>query len=383
MATVHQTANAALRYRLAPDEASRAALEATFADYHLMMEILDGIVSEKNIGSNLVALHAHAYDAIRQRTRLPSRLVTLGLRDRIDYRNAPVARLPLDEKLVNIKTATTLTLGTALGRISIAFDVAGYAQGWSYNTPACLIQRDGAFEIHFGVTPNLPPEQETIMVPETILSRVGRLISGIAHVAIDKAEDSNKIAVVQQAIREIEDAEQTARADLAQARAGDYRLKARRGEIEKDLADLAAKIRTAITGQRDDLAEAGIARQLDLEAQIEVLSKAVADNDEVIEANVTSLHAVRSALQDAEARLADLKKSEAAAAAQANTQGLPAAMRQSPDSIARTERASRAIARTTGVPAGHAASLQGIDELSALHRDKEIADRLAKLKSQT
>ncbi len=98
----------------------------------------------------------------------------------------------------------------------------------------------------------------------------------------------------------------------------------------------------------------------------------------MIEANVTSLHAVRSALQDAEARLADLKKSEAAAAAQA----LPAALRSSPDSIARAERAGRAIARTTGVPTG-TASLQGIDELSALHRDKEIADRLAKLKSQT
>lgn len=378
MAAPHQTADSALRYRLAPDAAARAAIEATFADYRLMMEILDGIVSEKNIGSNLVALHAHAYDTIRQRTRLPSRLVTLGLRDRIDYRSSPVARLPLDEKLVNIKTATTLTLGTALGRVSIPFDVAGYAQGWGYNAPACLIQRDGAFEIHFGVTPNLPPEQENVMVPETILSRVGRLISGIAHVAIDKAEDSNKIAVVQQAIREIEEAEQTAHADLAQARAGEYRLKARRSEIEKDLADLATKIRTAITEKRDDLAEAGIARQLDLEAQLEVLSKAIADNDEVIEANVTSLHAVRSALQDAEARLADLKKSEAAAAAQA----LPAALRSSPDSIARAERAGRAIARTTGVPTG-TASLQGIDELSALHRDKEIADRLAKLKSQT
>ncbi|WP_315831190.1 PspA/IM30 family protein [Bradyrhizobium prioriisuperbiae] len=379
MVAPYQTAASALRYRLAPDEAARAAIEATFTDYHLMMEVLDAIVSEKNIGSNLVALHAHAYDAIRQRTRLPSRLVTLGLRDRIDYRNAQVARLPLDEKLVNIKTATTLTLGTALGRVSIPFDVAGYAQGWNYNAPACLIQRDGAFEIHFGVTPNLPPEQENVMVPETILSRVGRLISGIAHVAIDKAEDSNKTAVVQQAIREIEEAEQTARADLAQARAGDYRLKARRSEIEKDLADLATKIRTAITETRDDLAEAGIARQLDLEAQLEVLSKALADNDEVIEANVTSLHAVRSALQDAEARLADLKKSEAAAA----TQAMPAALRQSADSITRTERASRAIARTTGVPAGGVASLQGIDELSALHRDKEIADRLAKLKSQT
>ncbi len=59
----------------------------------------------------------------------------LGLRDRIDYRSSPVARLPLDEKLVNIKTATTLTLGTALGRVSIPFDVAGYARKAGATTP--------------------------------------------------------------------------------------------------------------------------------------------------------------------------------------------------------------------------------------------------------
>ena len=111
------------------------------------------------------------------------------------------------------------------------------------------------------------------MIPENIINRVGRLISGIAHVAIDKAEGSNRLAVVQQAIREIEDAEATAQADLAQARAAEYRLNARRGEVDAELATLAEKIRTAIAEKRDDLARSGVARQLDLEAQQEVLAK--------------------------------------------------------------------------------------------------------------
>lgn len=216
------------------------------------------------------------------------------------------------------------------------------------------------------------------MTSDTILVRVGRLIAGIANAAIDKVEDANKVAVVQQAIREIEDAEKTAHADLARARAEEYRLKARRSELEHELEGLADKIRTAIDAKRDDLATSGLARQLDLEAQLEVLSRADQQNRDSIDANVTSLQAVRSALEDAEARLADLKASEAAAAGGRASPTSPRA-----ESIGKAERAGRAIARTTGIPAGRAASTQGIDELSALHRDQEIAGRLARLKAQS
>jgi phage shock protein A len=228
-----------------------------------------------------------------------------------------------------------------------------------------------------GHSVGLNPEKENIMIPENIVSRVGRLIAGIAHVAIDKAEGSNRLAVVQQAIREIEDAEATAQADLAQARATEYRINARHGELDAELTTLAGKIRTALAEKRDDLARSGIARQLDLEAQQEVLAKALAENNEAIAANLTALQAVRSALEDAESRLSDLRKSEAAAP----TQGAMNGARPMPGSTEKAERANRAIARTTGVPAGTAPTAD-IAELSQLHRDKQIAERLAKLKSQ-
>jgi phage shock protein A len=220
-------------------------------------------------------------------------------------------------------------------------------------------------------------EKENVMIPENIISRVGRLIAGLAHAAIDKAEGSNRLAVVQQAIREIEDAEATAQADLAQARATEYRIDARRGEVDAELTALGDKIRIAIAEKRDDLARSGVARQLDLEAQQEVLARALAENNAAIAANLTVLHAVRSALEDAEARLSDLRKSEAAASAQGSMDG----PRHAPGSAEKAERAGRTIARTTGVPAG-AASSANVAELSALYRDKQIADRLAKLKSQ-
>jgi phage shock protein A len=373
----------ALRYRLAPDENARVALEATFEDYHRMMDMLDTIATEKNIGANLVTLHGHAYDAIRKSTRLPSRLVTLGLRDRASYRAAPVRRLPLDERLVNVKNASTVSLGTTHGRFTIPFDVIGYAKGWGHSAPAHLVRNDDAtFEIHFGVTPNTLPGKENVMIaeltpaPDTILSRAGRLIAGIAYGAIEKAEDKNKVAVVKQAIREIELAEKEARDALAQARAEEYRLNARRGEIEREMSDLAGKIKTAISDKRDDLASAGIARQLDLEAQFEVLSKAIDENSEKVDTTLTTLRAILSSLQDAEARLAALQASERQDVTATSTGGGGNASH-----AAKAARAGRAIARATGVPDALVPS-RDIDELSTLHRDKEIASRLARLKAE-
>src|SRR5262249_21244997 len=154
-----------------------------------------------------------------------------------------------------------------------------------------------------------------------------------------------KIAVVKQAIREIEFAEKDARDALAQARAEEYRLNARRGEIDREMSGLGDKIRTAIADKRDDLASAGIARQMDLEARFEVLSKAIDENSEKIDTTLTRLRAIWSSLQDAEARLTALEASErqesiATAAGVGNVAG----------SAAKAARAGRAISRATGVP---------------------------------
>ncbi|MEY9734960.1 phage shock protein A [Bradyrhizobium ottawaense] len=289
-----------------------------------MMEILDEVARSHNVGSNVVLLHAHAYDPIRKQTALPSRLVTLGLRDRAEYRAAQGRRLPLDDKLAKIKGPATISIATVEGRFSVPFDYAGYAEGWGQSVPARLIRTDDGFEVHYGVTPNNLPEEENAMdtiaaAPENFLSRVGRLIAGIAYDAIEQAEGKNKLKVVGQAIREIERAESEARDGLAAARAEEYRLNARRTEIEREMADLAPKIEGAIADSRDDLARAGIARQMDLEAQFDVLSRAIDENNEKIEQCITSLRAVLSALQDAEQRRADLEKSEAAVIHQAST----------------------------------------------------------------
>jgi phage shock protein A len=369
-----------LRYELVPDSAARQALDETFAAYGQMMAILTEIASDR-AGANLVLLHDLAYETIRERTGLPARLVTLGLRDFAANRGGAVdvSRLPLDEKLFAIKGPSNLTISTVRGRVAVPFDVAGYSRGWENIFPAYLIAEGGHYEIHIGVTPNSPRTEENMMMNEGILSRMGRLIAGLANAAIDKAEGTNKVAVVEQALREIDTATDEARTDLGKARAEEYRIQSRRTEITDDLAALDEKIRLAVSAGRDDLAKAGVARQIDLEAQIAAIDKALADAHEQIDEGQKALQAVLATRREAEARLVDFKRSIARHTPEEVTGGKPRNTTASVDAA----RAAAAVSRMTGVPSGEPTTSAELDELDRLHREQAIEARLARFKANS
>ena len=365
---------AALRYALVPDDAGVQAIEATFAAYDRMMQILADVAP---VGANLVSLHAQAYEKIRTETGLPARLVTLGLRDRASYvTGVTTRRLPLDDKLFAIKGPTSLTISTVQGRILVPFEVPGYLAGWDSPFPAQLICDGSAYEIHIAVKSKSTEPEEKTMLHEGILARMGRLLAAIASQTIDNAENSNKVALVKQAIREIDAGADEARYALGKSRAEEFRLKRRQDELNAEVAGLTQKIRLALAENRDDLARAGVARQIDLESQGIALERAIDFIELEIDEQTKALQAMLGARREAEVRLADLEQSLARHAQQET--GRPA----SATNTIGAERAMAAIARVTGVPASHVLGDKELDELDRLHREKEIAARLERIKSQ-
>lgn len=365
---------AALRYALTPDEAGVAAIEATFAAYDRMMAILAEIAP---IGANLVSLHGKAYETIRTETGLPARLVTLGLRDRASYVYGAIPRkMPLDDKLYAIKGATSLTISTVTGRVLVPFEVPGYRAGWESPFPAHLVFDGRTYEIHIAVKSQFARPEEKSMLHEGILARMGRLLAAIASQTIDNAENSNKIALVKQAIREIDAGADEARYALGKSRAEEFRLKRRREELDAETAKLTEKIRLAIAENREDLARAGVARQIDLESQGVALEHAMDFIDLEIDEQTKALQAMLGARREAEVRLADLEQSIAQHAPHETGRGLPKTK------TAGANLAMAAIARVTGVPASSVLGDKELDELDRLHREKEIAARLERIKSQ-
>lgn len=213
------------------------------------------------------------------------------------------------------------------------------------------------------------------MTNEGILSRMGRLIAGLANAAVDKAEGTNKVVVVEQALREIDTAAEEARADLGKSRAEEYRILTRRNEIGSDLQALDEKIRTAVSAGRDDLAKAGVARQIDLEAQLAALDKALANAREQLAEGQQALQAVLATRREAEEKLAALKRS---------LEQFPEANGDTPARSNPADGAARAaatVSRLTGVPSGEQRGAVELDELDRLHREQAIEARLAQFKS--
>ena len=368
-----ETPTATLRYVLAPDEAGIAAIAATFAAYDRMMEILAEVAP---VGANLVSLHAQAYERIRTETGLPARLVTLGLRDRATYAaGATTRKIPLDEKLFAIKGPTSLTVSTVNGRVLVPFEVPGYLAGWESPFPAHLIFDGQNYEIHIAVKSKSTQPEEKTMLHEGILARMGRLLAAIASQTVDNAENSNKVALVKQAIREIDAGADEARYALGKSRAEEFRLKRRRDELDAEVAGLTEKIRLALAENREDLARAGVARQIDLESQGIALERAMDFIELEIDEQTKALQAMLGARREAEVRLADLEASLAQHSPEET--GRPA----SATKTASADRAMAAIARVTGVPASSVLGDRGLDELDRLHREKEIAARLERIKS--
>src|SRR5262249_36271523 len=154
----------------------------------------------------------------------------------------------------------------------------------------------------------------------------------------------NRVAVVEQAIREIDAAAEDARGDLGKARAEEHRIASRRSELADEIAALDGKIRFAMGEGREDLAKAGVARQIDLEAQVAALDKPRDDVAERIDEGQKAVAAVLAARRDAEARLADLKRSEQ----RHDGDGAATGRRSTPD--LKVARAAAAVTRVTGVP---------------------------------
>src|SRR5262249_61656383 len=99
------------------------------------------------------------------------------------------------------------------------------------------------------------------MVHEGILARMGRVIAGVAFAAVEKAEAANNVAVIEQAIREIDAAAEEARAELGKARAEEHRIGSRRDEDGADNAAPEDQKRTARPANPGQPPKAGSGRQ--------------------------------------------------------------------------------------------------------------------------
>jgi phage shock protein A len=373
------------RMRLVPDDHQARALRALHdAHRRLLGWLEDTVPADQPL--NMVDLHNRWYEQARHVSGLPSRSVTLALKDFTQRRQGRlVVGLPLDDRLYAVKTIHSVSILTLEGRIFVPFRVTGYEPTVLFEhggATARLIFTEDAIDLVAASPSSLPSHKEAFMTAtETVVTRIGRVIAGMTHAAVSAAEQMNPDAIIEQSIREIDSAADEVKSELGKAIAEKHRINARRDELQREHADLGGKLKEAIDAGRDELASAGLGRQIDIESQIAVLDRLVGETDGNIQKLEEALAAVKASRREAEERLAEFKASQKGGGNGDGYAGHPA-NGAADRALGKVERAQATAARLSGVPAGAArADAAQLDELSKLARDRAIADRLKKLKT--
>ena len=218
---------------------------------------------------------------------------------------------------------------------------------------------------------------------DSIANRVTRIVSGSVHALLDAVENAAPEAMMSQAVREVEQVTDDVRAELGKAEAAKHLVTAQINKLNSDNEQLATQIETALAQGREELARAGIEKQINIEDQMPVLQKSLAEQQErakELEGYITALVAKRremeEALREFLAARADASSPTGAAPARGAAQG-------------RVDNASSAFDRVlakqtgvSGVSAGVTANAAQVKELQELHRSHRVEEKLAQLKAR-
>ncbi len=221
---------------------------------------------------------------------------------------------------------------------------------------------------------------------DTISTRVGRIISGSVNALLDAVEGAAPEAIMEQAIREIDQAIHDVREELGRASAAKHLANKRLAEKNTTHEDLAGKIEIALDKGRDDLAQAAVESQLDIEAQIPVLEQTIIgcqEREKELEGFIAALHAKRREMRD---ELKRFSESRRVAAGEVSSDG------SSPHTGSKVNRAvdrassafDRVLEKNAGIPGlGNASTANAVQlqELEKLARENRVKERLASIKS--
>jgi phage shock protein A len=215
-------------------------------------------------------------------------------------------------------------------------------------------------------------------VSEPIFVRVRRVLRATAEDSVDALERASGTSLMREAIRQVARALDEVRTEQEALAARIALAKRQQGQARERIADLEDKARFSLGKGRDDLAEAALSRQLDLEAGLARLDRVQADAAEQALRldECTAALAARKAQMEAELAAFEAARADTVLGGDGPTQRDQALQRK----VDRAQETfDRVMAGAGGKPAAPADAKEA--EIDALRRSAAVAERLAALRA--
>ena len=226
---------------------------------------------------------------------------------------------------------------------------------------------------------------------EKLSSRVGRLVSGSFNALVDAVENVAPEVVMEQAIREVDQAIGDIKAELGRTIAKEHLANSRLAEENDKHETLSAQVKVALDQDRSDLAEAAVSKILDIESQIPVLQSTISQCAEErleLERYISALEGrkreMKSELRQFREIQASKQRSNLAGTQQSGDTGSASV----DDTLEKAESAfNRVLEKQTGLTPLESdrdrKNATKLAELEEITRQKQIEERLRAFKSQT
>ena len=223
------------------------------------------------------------------------------------------------------------------------------------------------------------------MSSESLANRIVRLLSANAHGMLDRLEGLNPEAMMNQFIRDLDEAIAEVATELGRDEAAKHLATASIARQNNEIEALAERVELAVKQGNDTAASAGIARQLDLEDTIAALHRSLDDAAQKAIEHERTLLGLRAKRREMEAAVQAFLTAQAERAVEGAKAAGPAAAAAARGKAEKAEAGfNRIMARTTGVTGtvtGSDADPAQLKALETMQRNHRIAERLARLKA--
>lgn len=226
-------------------------------------------------------------------------------------------------------------------------------------------------------------QNEEGRVAESVFMRVRRLISASVEDGVDAMERAGGTSVMREAIREVDRAVDEVRSEHEAAAARRLHAARQQRMIRERLTGLEEKARFALAENREDLAEAAVARQLEFEAQAERLDAVQAEarlEEARLEECLTALKGRRAQMEEELASFESAQR-DAALGGDGPTRPGRGTERRMARAEAAFDRAMAGAGAASGVSRTDAKAAVKVAELEVMQKSAVIAQRLAALRA--
>ena len=218
----------------------------------------------------------------------------------------------------------------------------------------------------------------------SLSARIKRLLTANVHSLISSLENLTPQALLEQYLREFDDVIDQARSELGKQEAAKHQASRALIRFNNELENLSEQIEIALSSNQEEAARSGIAKQIELEEQIDTLNNSLNDVIERItstENDVLNLKLKRKEMEDA---LKELIIAQKEAGVDASFDNTHTSNKQKAEKL--EDAFNRMMGKTSQLngllSSPSDASPEQLRKLKEMQKEHRINERLARLKNK-